>query len=172
MHQLHALHSLWDSLRRQHATGHGPALELHVLISGLRSAAWDATLARRGVTLHAWPDPPIPAWATSWNRGSFCKLHVWNFSHAQRARGRVVYLDTDVVVARPLTPLWSVRTPAIVFWPNMEVINSGVLVLHVRASRGLSHTRIGHALPAQSHIVTRCYTTMDIACVCVRSVLA
>jgi hypothetical protein len=132
MRQIHHLHNLWDGIRR-----HMRSAELHVLVSGLRNSTFEDTLTRRQMKLHTWYAPQIPTWSAAWHRSSFCKLNLWNFSFQRRSIGPVVYLDTDVVVLRSLAALFSVPTPAIVFKGSSEVLNSGLMVLHVQSQAEL-----------------------------------
>jgi hypothetical protein len=113
-------------------------LPLHVFVSGEEVETTLhltelALLRRHGVHVHVVPQPPIPKWA-SWNhRSSFAKMVVFNMS--LRLRSRLIYLDTDVLPMRNLDHLAqpSIRTPAVVFRGDAELLNTGLFVVDVRS---------------------------------------
>jgi hypothetical protein len=125
--------TLWAGLARVNST-----LPLHVLVSGedvehSMHLTELTVLRRQGVHVHLVPSSPIPRWA-SWNhRASFAKLFVFNMS--LQLAVRLIYLDTDLVVLRNIDHLQrkSVRTPAVVFRGDTELLNTGLMVVEVRS---------------------------------------
>ena len=95
------------SLRRTNSS-----LPVHVLASGERSAGAEAKLAELfGVKFLAAPAPsvPVPEWASKWARGSFARLRaLWLTQYT-----RLLLVDTDAVVLRPIDHLARVPAPAV-----------------------------------------------------------
>jgi hypothetical protein len=130
--QLDRIVNLWDNLRLVNTS-----LPLHVLHSGTvrRLPAQLELLQREGVALHAMPNPWVPAWSSGSHYSSFAKLHVFNASWSLRCK--LIYLDTDLLILRNIDHLASVPTPAVVFRGDVELLNTGVQVVHVRSQEQL-----------------------------------
>ena len=133
--QVHRVAALWGALALLNSS-----LPLHVLVSGDNVSESVEALRRQqldGTVLHQMPFPNIPAWGSTYHRASFAKLSAFNASLLFGCR--FIYLDTDVLPVRNLDHLADlpVDTPALVFRSDPELLNSGLMVVDVRAQAWL-----------------------------------
>lgn len=129
------------------------SLPLHCLLSGRNQSAVNGTIVRllqQGVRFHT-TEPPVPAWASRMHQASFAKLALINASFQLGVR--LVYLDTDVLLLRNIDHLASALPPhalGVTFRADHELVNSGVLSLHV-SSRARLHAAWSLMAKALAH---------------------
>ena len=111
------------------------SLPIHLLASGTRYKAYEQRLREYGVHIQASEyNISIPKRIINpWHIGSFAKLHVLSMVQFSK----IILLDQDLVVLRPIDHLSTIPTPAAVFkykcFPNLE-LNSGLMVLRPNVS--------------------------------------
>lgn len=92
------------SLRRVQTT-----LPITLLVSGERKPEWESLLLKLGVNIIVGPTVPRPPWSGHWHKGSFATLALLSLQF-----DRVIFLEMDTLVVRPIDHLVLAPAPAFV----------------------------------------------------------